>query len=293
MNNICQHKKSNRPDLTTMVYNLRDGQYSGVVYLNKYLIDKGTMAQIRKMLMHPATENMRIMPDCHRGSGCCVGYTSQLTNKIVPKFIGGDIGCGMLSYCIPSKYVELGDPINIDLDKVRIGGYSLKELDIEIRRGIPMGACHNNVHKENVTDTMKRKLEPIWDELNNEAYQFASAHFKKFGDKQIFDLLQIIPGNGFLKNLELGSDYKYDLQTLQTLGGGNHFIEFNYVVDNNEPKVFITIHSGSRSIGQKICQYHQTKINDFKYLDRDKLKELEKNYLDNIKVFGSIRQWKK
>ena len=271
-------KNSDTRDLSTMVYNVKEGNHSGIVYLNKYIIDKGTMAQIHKMVIHPATSNMRIMPDCHRGSGCCVGYTSQLTNKIVPKFIGGDIGCGMLMYRIPDKYINLGNQQKLDLSKVKIGGHSLSELDAEIRNGIPMGACHNNVNSEDMIETMKRKLEPIWDELNEEANQFASAHYKKYNDKVIFDYVPDYSWEWFVeKTVQLGSDYKYDLQTLQTLGGGNHFIELNYNNDNeNNTMVFITVHSGSRNIGQKICQYHQRKIDDFKFLDREKIKEIEK-----------------
>jgi tRNA-splicing ligase RtcB len=285
MNNEVQIKhgnqsnnKKDKRDLSTMVYHLKEGNHEGIVYLNKYIIDKGTMAQIHKMVVHPATSNMRVMPDCHRGSGCCVGYTSQLTNKIVPKFIGGDIGCGMLTYRIPVNYINIGYLPEPDLSKVKIGGYSLSELDVAIRQGIPMGACHNNVQSENMNETMKRKLEPIWNELNQEVYQFASSHFQKYGDSSIFNHMPTYSWDWFVeKTVQLGSDYKYDLQTLQTLGGGNHFIELNYGWDtDDQPMVFITVHSGSRNIGQKICQYHQRKIDDNKYLDRDKLKEIEK-----------------
>ena len=47
---------------------------------------------------HPSVEHVRIMPDCHKGNGCCVGFTSCLNDKIVPNFIGGDIGCGIITY---------------------------------------------------------------------------------------------------------------------------------------------------------------------------------------------------
>ena len=56
------------------------------------------MAQIRTMMAHPAITEPRIMPDCHKGNGCCVGFTSKLVDKIVPNFVGGDIGCGIVSY---------------------------------------------------------------------------------------------------------------------------------------------------------------------------------------------------
>jgi len=43
------------------------------------------------------------------------------------------------------------------------------------------------------------------------------------------------------------------LQSIGTLGGGNHFIEAGYGSDG---KVWITIHSGSRNFGLKIAEYH-------------------------------------
>ena len=39
-----------------------------------------------------------------------------------------------------------------------------------------------------------------------------------------------------------------------TLGGGNHFIEVN--VDSNGNK-YLVIHSGSRNLGKKVCEYYQ------------------------------------
>ena len=39
--------------------------------------------------------NVRLMPDTHIGKGCAIGFTSKLTDKVVPNFIGVDIGCGM------------------------------------------------------------------------------------------------------------------------------------------------------------------------------------------------------
>ena len=72
------------------------------VFIDRDLIDKGTMKQIKLMIQHPAVEHSRFMPDVHRGKGCCVGFTGILTDRIVPNFIGGDIGCGMITYNVGS-----------------------------------------------------------------------------------------------------------------------------------------------------------------------------------------------
>ena len=59
-----------------------------------------------------------------------------------------------------------------------------------------------------------------------------------------------------------------------TLGGGNHYIEFN----EDEETDYISIHSGSRYLGHDICNYHQDRIkNNINYNKNDFLN----NYLTN------------
>ena len=67
-------------------------------------------------------EKVRIMPDVHIGNNCVVGFTSTLSDKVIPNVIGVDIGCGMLT-------VELGK-VNIDF----------KALDDYITNNIPHGS---------------------------------------------------------------------------------------------------------------------------------------------------------
>lgn len=50
---------------------------------------------------------VRIMPDAHAGAGCVIGYTANMTDKVVPNLIGVDIGCGMLTTKLASADVDL------------------------------------------------------------------------------------------------------------------------------------------------------------------------------------------
>jgi len=79
---------------------------------------------------------IRIMPDVHTGSGCVIGFTADLGNKIIPNIVGVDISCGILT-------VELGK-MNIDLP----------ELDDIIYKYIPSG---KNVHEGRVVKFDKLK----------------------------------------------------------------------------------------------------------------------------------------
>lgn len=79
--------------------------------------------QIRSLLdqepFHDA--KVRIMPDCHAGKSCVIGFTADLGDKIIPNIVGVDIGCGMLT-------VELG---KIDIDYAK--------FDDIVRTYVPSG----------------------------------------------------------------------------------------------------------------------------------------------------------
>lgn len=89
-------------------------------------IEPEAVNQIYTLIAQPpfAGSRVRIMPDVHAGTGCVVGFTARLTDKIIPNVLGVDLGCGMLT-------VELGK-----------ADFSLKELDDFIKAKIPSGtAC--------------------------------------------------------------------------------------------------------------------------------------------------------
>ena len=96
-------------------------------------IEQTAMDQIDLLLEQDAFKDckIRIMPDVHAGSGCVIGFTGDLGDKVIPNIVGVDIGCGMLC-------VELG---NIDLD--------LEKLDNIIRKYVPSGM---EVHNEGFND---------------------------------------------------------------------------------------------------------------------------------------------
>lgn len=86
-------------------------------------VDKETISQINNLLNSEISEgsSIRIMPDCHAGKGCVVGFTMTITDRVCPNLVGVDIGCGML-------VSSLG---KVDLD------FSL--VDAVIRSTVPAG----------------------------------------------------------------------------------------------------------------------------------------------------------
>lgn len=64
---------------------------------------------------------IRIMPDCHPGKVGPIGLTMTVGNKIIPQFMGIDIGCGMLVSKIKARNIEF------------------QKLDKVIRENVPAG----------------------------------------------------------------------------------------------------------------------------------------------------------
>lgn len=67
--------------------------------------------------------HIAIMPDCHAGAGCVIGFTMTIEDKVCPNLVGVDIGCGMLCIKLPEELKDL----------------SLENLDTFISSQIPSG----------------------------------------------------------------------------------------------------------------------------------------------------------
>ncbi|MCD7879538.1 MAG: RtcB family protein [Candidatus Gastranaerophilales bacterium] len=75
-----------------------EGKYtSAIIYANE--IFEGVKKQTLNICNHPIFKGcrVRIMPDCHEGMGCTIGFTSELpeNGEIIPNIIGVDQSCGM------------------------------------------------------------------------------------------------------------------------------------------------------------------------------------------------------
>ena len=86
---------------------------------------------------------IRMMPDLHAGKGCTIGTTMTINDKIVPNFVGVDLGCGMIC-------------VKLDIQKETI---DFKKLDRIIRQNVPSGMkirkkAHRNadaIHYDKIT----------------------------------------------------------------------------------------------------------------------------------------------
>ena len=194
-------------------------------------IEESSYTLIQNILNEKATENtkVRIMPDTHIGKGIVIGFTMPLTDRVNPFHIGVDIGCGMLC-------AKLGEEIK---------NMPLENIDNKIKNSIPMGRGIQSKWQDELFNTEElSELIKNFTVNYNKRYNTNFAHVE-IDDKYIRNMLDRI-------NIEPIKFYN----SLGTLGGGNHFIEIGASKNND---YYLTIHSGSRNFGARVCNYHVEK----------------------------------
>lgn len=160
---------------------------------------------------------IRIMPDVHPGSGCVIGFTANLGEKVIPNIVGVDIGCGMLT-------IELGQ-IDIDFEK----------LDHVIRTYVPSG---RNVHAAATCKAKFLKQLYCYDHLKNTAWLRCSLGTLG-GGNHFIEIDEDAHGNKFLvihtgsRNLgKQVADY-YQRLAVDNLTGANDITDLrNELIDS-------------------------------------------------------------
>ncbi len=135
-------------------------------------MDNSTMSQVVEMINNEVFVNpVRIMPDCHAGKGCVVGFTMEMGDKIIPNVIGVDISCGLISR-------NLGKNIFANMTKeqlnkairevVPVGGNVRKTVSKEFDDGLFYSRCNRGISRlrqeyikrQNFMD-LKKKCESV------------------------------------------------------------------------------------------------------------------------------------
>jgi len=75
----------------------------------------------------------------------------------------------------------------------------------------------------------------------------------------------------------VGIDFDYAINSLGSLGSGNHFIEIGR--SQNTDDIWISIHTGSRNLGKKVCEYWQNIASKKDYRDpKEEVKKIKELY---------------
>jgi len=201
----------------------------------KVMIDElepSCVAQITQMINHPAFTNpVSIMSDAHSGKGSVIGFTMEMTDKIIPNVIGVDLGCGCLGF-------NIGNDPCLEFD--------LAKIDHQIRRSVPFGF---HLHDESLID-MKKDFP--WHDTNTLAHKFCLSYNEKYGTNIHNEKYDINYFESLCKRI--GTSPSKVSKAVASLGGGNHFCELGKDLYGD---YWFTIHTGSRNLGKCICEYWQ------------------------------------
>ena len=155
------------------------------------------------------------MPDVHWGMGATVGSVIATKGAIIPAAVGVDIGCGMAAQRTTLNASDLPD--------------NLHALRSAIEARIPHGR----------TDNGGRGDRGAWGEA-------PEGNYKR--------LAPLLPGLKAItdKHPKIGQAAERAPLHAGTLGTGNHFVE---ICLDEEQRVWVMLHSGSRGIGNRIGSY--------------------------------------
>ena len=176
-------------------------------------VEAAARAQIANLARLPILGGpVAIMPDVHVGKGATVGSVIATRGAIIPAAVGVDIGCGMVALRTTLSANELPD--------------SLASIRAQIERDVPVGF-----------DTHPR---PILDQQGGPPP--TSLRTRMGALRSRYDRLDVVDTLGKFNHARVWNQ-------IGTLGGGNHFIELCL---DEQDRVWVMLHSGSRNIGNRI-----------------------------------------
>lgn len=197
------------------MYQAMQGSKGGLIkaWVNGVQLEDAARQQLDNMASMPFIhKHVAIMPDVHWGMGATIGSVIATRGAIIPAAVGVDLGCGMLAQRTTLIASDLPD--------------SLSALRSELESVIPHGRTNNGGAGDrgawgDVPEAQQKSYAAMFDQLSPLLDKYPS----------------IAPAAQRAGN------------HLGTLGGGNHFVE---ICLDEQDRVWIMLHSGSRGVGNKI-----------------------------------------
>jgi len=220
-------------------------------------IEEGIYGQVYDIINCPAFKGQKVvcMPDVHVGASGPCGLVATIGDYICPEHIGVDIGCSVSMMILDKKVPE---------DKYA-------EFERRIKNKIPFGF---NLNGKTIIDY-------------KDFYKFLTQGFNKyrnFWPEMLMDLPDHVDEKWVSEQLKrLNMDEGVFYKSLGSVGGGNHFIEYDEQKDGELAGV--TLHFGSRNFGVKVCKYWMSKTTQ--PMSKDEMKESMENFKKQYKATHS------
>lgn len=195
-----------------------EGARGGLIkaWIDGVSVEEQARAQLDNMAAMPFVhKHIAVMPDVHWGMGATVGSVIPTRGAIIPAAVGVDIGCGMMAQRTTLTASDLPD--------------NLFELRSTIEALIPHGRTDNG----GVADR------GAWGDVPTDCLAE-------------FDRLRAGLADIVAKHPKIAQAANRAPHHLGTLGTGNHFVE---VCLDEDQRVWVMLHSGSRGIGNRIGSY--------------------------------------
>jgi tRNA-splicing ligase RtcB (3'-phosphate/5'-hydroxy nucleic acid ligase) len=192
-------------------------------------------------------------PDFHPGdAGVAIGSVIQTHGMVVPAAVGSDINCGMRLHVIDLSLDDFRARRDEFVNLMR-GDYFLGTRDVTMTaatiramfdEGIP--GWLEQMAKQPLGSVAKSDFAQLWREIDRVQFLGSLQGNARWAP------IELVPPTGLVRDGALG-----------TIGGGNHFVEIQQVVEIRHPglayqagikvgQLAIAIHSGSRTVGKYI-----------------------------------------
>ncbi len=243
-------------------------------------LESSAVDQLKNATMIPSVTHVLATPDIHHGYGVPIGAVVGTSETVVPAAVGYDINCGMRMITTDSTPEELDIPSLAGKLRQRIPlGEGKKNFSFKKDDFVKLAELGINGLKE--IDLGKYPLLDLVSEAN---LKLQAGRMEDGGS---------LPGDASALSEHAINRGK---EQLATLGGGNHFIEIQYVDEIydieraeffgiRENGITIMIHTGSRGFGHQVGGEYMKKANSFTsgvspYLHKAQLGYLEADSRD-------------
>lgn len=223
-------------------------------------LEEESLRQLRDACRIPTVQRVLATPDIHVGYGVPIGSVIATAEVVIPAAVGYDINCGMrvLTTSLAAADADAG------------------ALARSIRRDIPLGEGKRNIPMDRADflevlaggvpalGSVKRREHPAWSFLDPATEEREWGRIEE-GGSMSGDPSALSP-----RAIERGQNQ------LGTLGGGNHFIELQEVVEVREPRaaaawglfegqLVVMVHSGSRGFGHQVGEEYMSLARSKRY----------------------------
>ena len=206
------------------------GKYCKDVKIFTDNIEESALKMIYEIADEKAFEGgkIRIMPDVHSGVGIVIGFSSPIDiekGAVNPAHVGCDVGC----------------TVSTHFYDVRLPSELISKFEHKIRKEVAFGF---NIHEHSKIDA-KAILKAFDGVLNRVCSMYPPLSEYRVRMKTEADL------EAWCKRL--GMDYGTFMKSIGTVGGGNHFCEYD--INDEKSLQCVTVHCGSRNLGIKVFKY--------------------------------------